>query len=639
MTSKISSKINTLQTSPLRIKTLPGKSKAKSNHWKTLHIIGQGAGRPDKLALVKSLALVAILLTTSLAAAQDKPTTIYIHGNILTGSHLRADDTSDTPAKVTAIAVANGKILAVGDDASIQALKGPLTKVIDLNGAFAMPGFNDAHTHIAAAGQQKLTVDLDGTQSLKEMQDRIRAYAASAPPNTWIQGGGWDHTKWPTKQLPTKADIDAVTAGHPAVFERTDGHIVVANSAALAAANITSTTPDPPGGKIDHDASGNLTGIVREGPAVALIEKVVPPPTHQQRVKALTLAMNDALAHGVTSVQNLSEWEDFIALEDIEQTGNLHLRVAEWLAFDTPVDTLKQRRTSHTGDPFLRTTMLKAFMDGSLGSRTAALNAPYSDDPGNSGIPRYQQEPLNQMASERALESFQLGFHAIGDRANDMALDAFEAAMAARHKQQEDLIPKLEAVTHATVSVVVEDFRYRIEHAQVVSPGAFDRYARLKVIASMQPSHLLTDMNWAEARLGPERAKYSYAWRSFLDHGVVLAFGTDYPVESINPFRGLYAAITRQNESGTKTYQPQEKITLNEALYAYTQGSAYAEKMEEKKGRLEPGYFADLVVLDRDITTATPQQLLHTQVLRTVVNGETVYTAPAAKPSVSGAKN
>jgi hypothetical protein len=258
----------------------------------------------------------------------------------------------------------------------------------------------------------------------------------------------------------------------------------------------------------------------------------------------------------------------------------------------------------------LHTTMLKGFMDGSLGSRTAALNAPYSDDPGNSGIPRYDQKTLDQMAAERAAAGFQLGFHAIGDRANDMALNAFEHAQQATIKK-------------------LSSSRYRVEHAQVVSPGDFDRFARLHVIASMQPSHLLTDMNWAEARLGPERVKYSYAWRSFLDHNVVLAFGTDYPVESINPFRGLYAAITRQNEAGTKTYQPQEKITLNEAIYAYTQASAFAENQEKQKGRLEPGFLADFVVLDHDITapTATPQQLLHTRVLRTVLNGETIYSS------------
>ena len=553
-----------------------------------------------------------LLLTTSILHAQNNsPEIIYFHGNILTGAHLRLDDPSKTPAKVTAIAISQGKITAAGTDANILKLKGPTTKIIDLNGAFAMPGFNDAHTHIASAGQQKLSIDLDGTKSLAEMQQRIKTYASTAKSGTWLQGGGWDHTIWPTKTLPTRADIDAVTQGHPAVLSRTDGHIVIANSAALAAAGITSKTPDPPGAKIDRDASGEPTGIVREGPALAIIYKVIPPPTPEERRQALEVAINDASAHGVTTVQDFSDWEDFLVLEDMERAGKLHIRVSEWLSFDLPVAILQKQRESHPyTDPMLHTTMLKGFMDGSLGSRTAALNAPYADDPGNSGIPRYDQKILDQMAAERAAAGFQLGFHAIGDRANDMALNAFEHAQQATMKK-------------------LSSRRYRIEHAQVVSPGDFDRFARLHVIASMQPSHLLTDMNWAEARLGPERVKYSYAWRSFLDHNVVLAFGTDYPVESINPFRGLYAAITRQNEAGTKTYQPQEKITLNEAIYAYTQASAFAENQEKQKGRLEPGFLADFVVLDHDVTapTATPQQLLHTRVLRTVLNGEIIYSS------------
>jgi predicted amidohydrolase YtcJ len=283
--------------------------------------------------------------------------------------------------------------------------------------------------------------------------------------------------------------------------------------------------------------------------------------------------------------------------------------------------------------------MLKGYMDGSLGSRTAALAAPYSDDPNNSGIPRYDQDKLNAMAKERAEAGFQLGFHAIGDRANHMALEAFAAADAVedpKHQREvADCLAKHPEARHIADSCGTLPMpprslmqRYRIEHAQVLLPTDFDSYAKLGIIASMQPSHLLTDMNWAADRLGPERAKYSYAWRSMLSHHIPLAFGTDYPVESINPFRGLYAAITRQNEAGTKTYEPQEKLTLNEALYAYTQGSAYADFREHEKGRLEPGYLADFIVLDRDITTATPQQLLHTRVLRTIVNGETVYTAP-----------
>lgn len=552
-------------------------------------------------------AIATLLLLASAAYAQTAPATpetIYTHATILTGTHLRSDDSSTTPARVTAIAVANGKIIAVGSDTDVLKLKTAATKVVDLNGAFVMPGFIDAHTHIAGAGQQKLTIDLDGTKSLAEMQQRIRDYAAKQSPGAWLQGGGWDHTKWPTKTLPTRQDIDAVSAGHPAVLERTDGHILVANSAALAAAHITRDTPDPAGGKIDRDASGEPTGIVREGPATTLLFKIIPPATPEERRKALLLAINDALANGVTSVEDYSSWDDFRVLEDLERSNQLHLRVSEWLTFDLPVETLKQHRASHPQtDPLLHTGMLKGFMDGSLGSRTAALAAPYSDDPKNSGIPRYDQTKLNQLATDRAAADFQLGFHAIGDRANHMALEAFATAGATPAR------------------------RFRIEHAQVLLPSDFDIFAKLGIIASMQPSHLLTDMNWAADRLGPERTKYSYAWRSMLNHHIPLAFGTDYPVESINPFRGLYAAITRQNEAGTKIFEPQEKLTLSEAIYAYTQGSAYADFREHEKGRLEPGFLADFIVLDRDITTATPQQLLHTRVLRTIVNGETVYTA------------
>ncbi|HKO18084.1 MAG TPA: amidohydrolase [Acidobacteriaceae bacterium] len=558
-------------------------------------------------------AFALTLLTSTAVLAQQPvrppaPDTLYIHGDIFTGAHLLTSDTSPTAARVSALAVSHGSITAAGSDADILKLKTPQTRVIDLHGAFAMPGFNDAHTHMAAAGRQKLTVDLDGTASLADMLSRIRAYVATAPAGSWIVGSGWDHTKWPSATLPTRADLDSVTGAHPAMFTRTDGHIVVANSAALKAANITANTPSPQGGKIDHDANGALTGIVREGPAIALLSAHIPPPSRDERRRALEIAIADALSHGVTSVQDFSEWEDFLVLESLERGHKLHLRVSEWLDFNLPLKTLEERRASHDpADPLLHIGQLKAYMDGSLGSRTAALAAPYSDDPTNSGITRYNQARLNGMSAERAAAGFQLGFHAIGDQANHMALDAFTAA---------------EQVASS------KDPRFRIEHAQVLLPADFDRFARFHVIASMQPVHLLSDMNWAAARLGPDRARYSYAWRSMLNHHINLAFGTDYPVESINPFRGLYAAITRQNEAGTATYQPQEKLTLPEAIYAYTQASAYAEFRERIKGRLEPGFLADIVVLDRDPFKSNPQQLLHIRVLRTIVNGETVYEAP-----------
>ncbi len=566
----------------------------------------------------------------AVAGAQDgPPETIFLDGNILTGAHLRADDASATPARVTAVAIRDGHVVAVGSDAEVLKRKGPRTELVDLQGAFAMPGFNDAHTHMASAGQQKLTVDLDGTGSLAEMLGRIKAYAATAKAGSWIVGAGWDHTKWPGKVLPSRKDLDAVTAGHPAIFYRTDGHILVANSAALLAAGISSATPQPDGGKIDVDADGVPTGIVREMPAMQLIAAKIPPPTTELRQKALDLAIQDALAHGVTSVQDFSDWEDWLLLETMEREGKLRLRISEWLPFDLPVAVLKQRRASHAADdPLLHLGMLKAFMDGSLGSRTAALAAPYSDDPGNYGIPRYDQQKLNQMAAERAAAGFQLGFHAIGDEANEIALNAFEAAEQVARPANAPPPPSDPDATIVTEPVVVAKpaaLRFRIEHAQVLLAEDFDRFEKLGVIASMQPSHLITDMNWAGARLGPERQKYAYAWRSMLDHHVPLAFGTDYPVESISPFRGLYVSVTRKNEAGTMTFHPEQAITIQEAIYAYTQGSAFAEFREQRKGRLEPGYLADLVVLDRDVTAVAASQLLGTKVLRTVVGGKTVY--------------
>jgi len=581
---------------------------------------------------VSSLLLSCLFAAPLLAQTPAKADSIYYNGNIITG----VDLTAAHPQRVSAIAVANGTILAAGDTAAIEAqYKAASTQLIDLHGAFVMPGFNDAHAHLGDAGRIKLSVDLTGSDSLAEMQSRVRKAASSAVPGAWLTGGGWDHTLWPSKTLPTKFDLDSVTGDHPAFFVRVDGHIAIANSAALTAAGITRNTPDPQGGKIDRDANGDATGIIRET-TQALIDKKIPPPSAEQRLKGDLLALQDAISHGLTSVQDNSDWEDFLVYERLEKEGKLPARISEWLPFNAPVDQLKQMRDHHPlTDRMLHTTMLKGFMDGSLGSRTAALNAPYSDDPGNSGIPRYQQDKLNSMAVERQQAGFQLGFHAIGDRAVGMALDAFAESEQGPIMTRPGPLPQGPGPVHNNVRpALLIGFRppprNRIEHSQVVDAGDFARYSKLGVIASMQPNHLLTDMNWAEQRLGPERAKYSYAWKSFLDAGVVLAFGTDYPVEPITPFRGVYAAVTRMNEAGTKTYFPEEKITIWQALYAYTQGSAYAEFSDPWKGKLTPGYVADFVVLDRDLTAIPPPQILQTQVLRTVVSGKTVYESPSS---------
>jgi predicted amidohydrolase YtcJ len=597
--------------------------------------------------LLSAIVLLSVSFLLSAISCAQSPDTIYIHGNILTGAHLKPKDPDATPARVSALALRDGRILAVGSDARVLALKTPTSRIIDLHQAFVMPGFNDAHVHLAFAGQQRLSLDLDNIASLDAMLTKCKAYAASLPPGAWIKGGGWDHTKWPTVALPTAQELDAVTGDHPAYLERTDGHIAVVNTAAMRLAGITAATQAPAGSAIDHDAHGEPTGILREAAALALVQRVIPPLDEATRRRALTVSLQDAAAHGVTSVQDFSEWADFLILEQMERENALHVRVSEWLTFNDPLDTLKEQRAHHDlHDPMLHTAMLKGFMDGSLGSRTAAMLAPYSDDPSNSGLPRYDQGRLDAMAEERAALGFQLGFHAIGDRANTMALNAFAFALSdqgrtacpphypgagseALRSTQPRALDAAPVRCYST-PLTMSDRRFRIEHAQVLAPADFDRFAALGVIASMQPSHLLTDMAWAGARLGPERSQYAYAWRSMLDHHIPLAFGTDYPVESINPFRGLYAAITRQNEAGTQTFHVEQKLTLNEAIDAYTQGSAFAQFEEKTKGRLAPGYFADFILVDRDITACDPQQLLHARVLQTVLGGRVIYTAPTA---------
>ena len=566
-----------------------------------------------RLIFVLLLALLGITMT-SVAEAQKQTTaeTIFINGDIYRGAvSILTKNGADAQSagameagRAQAIAVSAGKIIAVGSNAEIQKLKGPKTEVVDLGGHFAMPGFNDAHVHLGSGGFEKLNVDLVGAKSLADMKDRIAARVKTAAPGEWIVGRGWDHTLWAVQQTPTRADIDAVTGDHPAIFNRVDGHIAIANSAALKAAGITSASPDPHGGKIDRDEKGEPTGILRET-AMGLVGDKIPAPSAAQRRKAAELALQDAAQHGITSAQDNSDWEDFLTYEQLEKEGKLTLRIAEWLPFDAPVDKLIKARAHHpANDAMLHTTMLKGFMDGSLGSRTAAMLAPYDDDPKNAGIPRYEQDKLNQMAVDRATAGFQIGFHAIGDRGARMALEAFALAEQQTGKR---------------------DFRFRIEHAQVVAPEDYKKFKDLGVIASMQPNHLLTDMNWAVSRIGTERAKYSYAWKKFLDDGVVLAFGTDYPVEPITPFRGIYCAVTRKNEAGTKEYFPDQKLNIHQAIAAYTTGAAYAEFAEKSKGVLNPGMLADIVVLDRDITRVSPEEILKTRVLRTVVGGKTVY--------------
>jgi len=545
-------------------------------------------------------------------APKPKADLIFTHANIYTGA---VDATASLGAgkRAEALAVVGDRILAVGTRDEIMKLKGPETKIVDLEGHFVMPGFNDAHMHLASAGLEKMNVNMIGVKTLDEFRERLRAKCEAAEPGEWVVGEGWDETLWPVKILPTRWDLDEVSGKHPVYLVRVDGHLGVANTLALQLASVTVASRDPEGGKIDRDESGTPTGIVREKAERAVLA-AIPKPTHEKRRQAIELALADLASHGITSAQDYSQWEDFQIYEDLEHEGKLTARISEWLTFDDSIEELNRKRDSHpASDNMLHTGMLKGFMDGSVGSRTAALLEPYSDDPNNSGLPQYEVAKLNAMTKERVLAGYQIGFHAIGDKGVQMALDAFaEAEKAAKEA-------KVKAVDGGS------DYRLRIEHAQITTPQQILRFKELKVIASMQPSHLLTDMNWSESRLGPKRAEHSYTWAEFLRRGVTLAFGTDYPVEPVTPFRGIYAALTRTSEDGKKSYYPAEKLNIEQTIAAYTTGAAFAEFAEKQKGKLEPGMLADFVVLDQDITAAAPLKILETKVVRTVVGGKTVY--------------
>ena len=550
----------------------------------------------------------------SAADTRPKADIIFMHGNVYTG--VSANTPFSSVLREEAIAVRGDRIEAVGKTIDIQKLKGPQTQVIDLGGHFVMPGFNDAHLHLDDAGATKLSVNLTGVKSLDDLREMVRKRVDEARAGEWILGSGWDETLWPVKATPTRWDLDEVSNGHPVFLVRIDGHIAVANTRALQLGSVNLASRDPQGGHIDRNQTGEPTGILRET-AQDAVTQVIPKPSHDQRRQGIELALADLAGHGVTSAQDYSPvWENFQIYEELEKEGKLTARITEWLPFDESVEDLTRKRESHPqSDLMLHTGMLKGFMDGSLGSHTAALLEPYSDDPKNSGLPRYDQAKLNDLTKERVLAGFQIGFHAIGDKGVQMALDAFaEAEKAARD-------------AHVKAPNGDDEFRLRIEHAQVTTPAQIAQFKQLKVIASMQPNHLLTDMRWAQDRLGPKRAATSYAWLGFLNKGVMLAFGTDYPVEPVTPFRGLYAAVTRKSEDGKKEYFPEQRLTMDQAIAAYTTGSAFAEYEEKEKGKIATGMLADFVVLDRDPAASSPEKLLATKVLRTVVGGKTVYEA------------
>jgi predicted amidohydrolase YtcJ len=510
-----------------------------------------------------------------------------------------------------ALAVLGERIVAVGSNQEVEPWRGRKTRTIDAGGKFVLPGFNDAHVHFVSGGFQLDSVKLNDATTKEEFKRRIAEKVRQTPKGEWVEGGDWDETKWSPSELPSKELVDDVTRDTPVFVNRYDGHLSLANSAALKLAGVTAQTADPPGGKVVRDAQGNPTGILKDA-AMDYVYKVIPPPTRAQRRQAARRALTHAAALGVTSVQDMvPDDADVAAYAELEQSGELTSRIYVAPAISEVKDQAKIGFRHAFGSAYLRVGALKAFADGSLGSGTAYFFEPYLDQGDNRGLLSDGMHPVSLMhdrvmAADEA--GLQLCIHAIGDQGISMILDIFADVEKA----------------HGAA-----DRRFRIEHAQHMAAKDFERFHELQVIASVQPFHAIDDGRWAESRIGHDRASRTYAFRTFLDHGVHLAFGTDWTVAPLNPLLTVYAAVTRQTLDGKNPdgWFPAQKLTVAEAIESYTMGSAYAEFQEKEKGSITPGKLADLVVLSEDLFSIPGSEIRQVRVLKTVVGGRLVWDA------------
>ena len=549
---------------------------------------------------MKSFSLFTILLLAMLTSTHAQMPSLAPDLLVLNAAIHTMDPARPTAA---ALAVAGNRIVALGSTPEIRALAGARTRVVDAAGRTVLPGFNDAHVHWLMGGFSVTNVDLREATSPEEFARRIGDYAKKTPKGRWILGGDWDHEKWPGTPLPTKEMIDGVTPDHPVFVNRTDGHMALANSAALKLASISKDTKDVPGGLIVRDEkSGEPTGVLKDA-AMDLVDRVIPARSWDENHAAALAATEHAAKVGVTSVQDMSAGEDVGLYQYMLEHGELKTRIYAVRSIVSWEVLGKTGVRAAFGGDWLRIGGLKGFADGSLGSTTAYFFEPYSDAPGTRGLLFDQMLPEGIMLKRVAAAdqaALQVMIHAIGDEANKLILDIYQQVAQKNGAR---------------------DRRLRIEHAQHLRPGEIKRFGPQKVIASMQPYHCADDGRWADKRIGPERAKGTYAFRSLLDTGAVLAFGSDWTVAPLNPMTGLKAAVTRRTLDGKHPngWVPEQKITLEEAIRAYTVGSAYAEFQETVKGTLTPGKLADVVILDRDIFQLNPASLDQVTVTMTIV--------------------
>ena len=553
-----------------------------------------------------AFAVAMILVFSSASAYAQQPSfadLVIVHGHVWT--------VDPRNSRAEAVAIHDGHIVAVGSDAEIAKWVGPATKRIDAQGKSVLPGFIDAHVHFSSGGGEISGVHLRDANTPQEFARRIGEQAKKLAKGEWMLGGTWDHELWGGTPLPSHDWVDAFTPDTPVFVSRYDGHMAMANALALRLAGVTRETEDPPGGTIVRGKDGNPTGLLKDA-AMNLVYRIIPPPSEEQLLRMVRAAMEEARRFGVTSIHDISSTEDVRAYQTLADRGELTLRIYSI----TPLPQWQAPATAGIragfGNDWIHLGALKGFADGSLGSTTALFEKPYDDAPETSGLPNEMMLPegnMLKMALGADKAGLQLAVHAIGDKANRILLDIYgevEKQNGARG-----------------------DRRWRIEHAQHLRPEDFARFAQLGVIASVQPYHAIDDGRWAERRIGHERAKTTYAFRTLLDHGVRLAFGSDWTVAPLNPMVGLYAAVTRATLDGKNPggWFPEQRLTLEEALQAYTMGSAFAEFREREKGSLTPGKLADLVVLDGDLFAMAQEKIKDAAVRYTIVGGRVVYEA------------